>query len=131
MSNKRKRVGAKKPIVRKTNLRDITVKTVNLDSQENPFEIERGVKLSGNRSGTRFINQLLFAKVKQLPVDKDVSILIPKSVAENASQASNLCLNVRRMIEDDKTFPKNFSITLRTIKDAKGQYVNARIWRIN
>lgn len=121
MSNRRKPVGAKKPT------ESVVVKA---DLGENPFQIESGVALNANRfSSNLHIHQLL-ERVKELPVSKEVSILIPKNIAEKASEASNLVLGVRRLIAEDTRFPKNFTITMRTFKDNHGNYLNARIWRI-
>lgn len=118
MSNKRKPAAAKKAAPRKADL------------GENPFQIEKGVTFTGNRRSGLIALQL-FEKVKELPIDKEVSILIPRNVATKATEASNLVLGVRRLISEDKNIAKDFTIALKTYKDAKGQYVNARVWRIN
>lgn len=118
MSNKRKPAAAKKAAPRKADL------------GENPFQIEKGITFTGNR-GNGLIALQLFEKVKELPVDKEVSILIPKSIASKANEASNLVLGVRRLISEDKKMPKDFTIALKTYKDGKGQYVNSRVWRIH
>lgn len=123
MSNRRKPAGAKKPA------KSVAVKKADLG--DNPFEIQSGVVLTGNRSSSSLHIQQLLERVRELPVDKEVSILIPKSIAEKASDASNLVLGVRRLIAEDSRFSKNFAITLKTFKDNQGNYVNARIWRIN
>lgn len=99
--------------------------------ENNPFRIEEGITLVGNRGGTAFTAQLLAEQVKKLPVDKNISIPIPKTIAESANAASNLVLAVRRFLKEDKSISKGFAITLRIFKDHAGNYVNARVWRIN
>jgi len=123
MLNRRKPAEAKKPA------KFIPVKKVSLE--DNPFEIQSGVVLTANHSSSSLRIRQLFERVKELPVDKEISILIPKSIAGKASDASNLVLGVRRLIAGDNTFPKNFTITMKTFKDNQGNYVNARIWRIH
>ena len=107
--------------------------TTNISSQieKNPFVIEQGIELVGNRGSASFSAQLLAEQVKKLPVDKNVSIAIPKSIADKPSTATNLVLNVKRLLEKDPSVPKHFAITIRTFKDHEGNYVNARVWRIN
>lgn len=98
----------------------------------NPFVIEEGVTLTGNRgSNISVVAQQLLEQVKKLPVDKNVSVLIPKSVAESVNQVVNLVLKVRRLLADDRHVSKNFAITMRTFKDGNGNLVSSRIWRIS
>lgn len=123
MSNRRKPAGAKKPA------KSAVVKKADLG--DNPFQIESGVVLTANRSSSSLHIHHLLERIRELPVSKEVSILIPKNIAEKASDASNLVLGVRRLIAEDASFPKNFTITLKTFKDNQGNYLNARIWRIH
>lgn len=97
----------------------------------NPFEIKSDVILTGNRSASNTFLQQLIEKVRELPVSKELSIIIPKSVAGKASSASNLVLALKRAIAKNTIFPDDFTITMRTFKDDKGNYLNTRIWRIN
>ena len=99
--------------------------------ENNPFVIEEGITLAGNRGSTAFTAQLLVEQVKKLPLDKNVSIAIPKAIADTANAATNLVLAVRRFLKNDKHVPKSFAITVRIFKDHAGNYVNSRIWRIN
>jgi hypothetical protein len=96
---------------------------------ENPFAIEEGILLTG-RTGASIHLQQLTEVVKKLPIDKNISVLIPITVCPNKKTAGNLVLGVRRLLSEDKKTPKNFTITLKTFTDAKKQYVNSRIWRI-
>ena len=99
--------------------------------QDNPFVIEEGITLIGNRGSNNTSAIQLLDKVKQLPVDKNVSVVIPKTVADRPGAVTNLVLKVRRMLKEDSSVAKTFAITMRVFKDASGNHVNARIWRIS
>lgn len=105
---------------------------VSTEKTSNPFVIETGVPLTGNRRGvTNIIAKQLAETVKKLPVDKNVSVFIPKSAADSKNQITNLVLAVRRLLSEDKHVAKNFAITMRTFKDNNGEFANSRIWRIS
>lgn len=128
------RVINNKKVKRKYTRRATTVNLVTPMAhylENNPFVIEEGVSLVGNRGGNNTTAIQLLDKVKQLPVDKNVSVVIPKSVAENVNQVTNLLLKVRRMLQEDSAVAKDFAVTMRTFKDNAGGYINARIWRIS
>jgi len=74
---------------------------------------------------------MLVEQVKKLPIDKNVSVVIPKTVAESANAATNLVLKTRRMLQEDPKVSKDFAITIRIFKDANGNFVNSRVWRIS
>lgn len=123
-----------KKVKRKYTRRSVSVNLVAPMSnylQDNPFVIEEGITLIGNR-GVNSVSALQLAdKVKQLPIDKNVSVVIPKTVAETSNAVTNLVLKVRRILKEDSSVAKNFAITMRIFKDASGNHVNARIWRIS
>lgn len=128
------RVINNKKVKRKYTRRSVSVNLVSPMVnylENNPFVIEEGVSLIGNRSGNNVIAIQLTDKVKQLPVDKNVSVVIPKTVAETPNAITNLVLKVRRMLKEDSNVSKSFSITMRTFRDANGNYINARVWRIS
>jgi hypothetical protein len=95
----------------------------------NPFVIEEGVMLTG-RSGASIHLQQLTEAIRKLPVDKNISVLLPITICPDKKTAGNLVLGVRRLLSEDKKTPKNFTITLKTFHDMKKNYVNSRIWRI-
>lgn len=99
--------------------------------KQNPFVITNDVVLQGNRTGNDTIALQLIEKIKELPVDKNVSVLIPPTVINTTNGVTNLILKVRRLINLDKKMPNNFAITVRTFKDGNGEFINARVWRIN
>jgi hypothetical protein len=128
------RVVNNKKVKRKYTRRSVSVNLVAPMAHyhaDNPFVIEEGVSLIGNRGTNNVTAIQLLDKIKQLPVDKNVSVVVPKSVAESPNQVTNLLLKVKRMLKEDSNVSKTFAVTMRTFKDANGNYINGRIWRIS
>ena len=91
---------------------------------ENPFSIEAGVVLAGGRASSPFAKSLA-DKMMELPVSKEISIPLPKSIAGSKREASNLFLNAKRHLQLNKC-----AFTIRSFKNHAGEYVSSRIWRI-
>lgn len=120
-----------KPTTNKVEEKTLKVKKNTVLANTNVFKIEQNTPLIRRRSRLTNLNVLALAQVaKQLEVNKDQSICIPKTIAKTSAEASNLVLQLRRMAAEDKAFPKDFAITMRTEKNIEGQYTNTRIWRI-
>lgn len=99
-------------------------------SSENPFQIVDGISLSSTKgSKSNLTNQLLEA-ISKLPVDHNKSVYLPKSIVSDKKNAAALMSAVKRMISLSPSFSKDFTITLRTEKDANNNYNGSRIWRI-
>ena len=98
---------------------------------KNLFKIDNNTPLVGNRRGVFSKELLSLAEIaKMLPVDSNKSICIPKSIAKTKSEASNLVLGLKRIADARKDFPKEFTVTTRTVNDAEGNYSHSRIWRV-
>lgn len=116
--------------VKKSKSDKIKVVPTTTFAGKNLFKIEKNTPLAGNRRGHLSKELLALADVaKNLGVDRNESIRIPKSVAKTKAEANNLVLGLKRHAAQSKDFPKDFTVTLRTTTDAEGNYVETRIWR--
>jgi hypothetical protein len=103
-------------------------KQIACPTTTNPFKVERGIEFAGNRTPIRSVS-LLKEVLLELPVDKKVSVVVPLSEASSKVAAANLFLNVKRILKKDKNLSK-LVFTVRAIKDAQGNYIGSRIWRL-
>jgi len=100
------------------------VNNYRVAQMENPFSIETGVVLAGGRSSSPYAKALA-DKMMELPVSKEISIPLPKSMAGSKREASNLFLNAKRHLKGKKC-----AFTIRSFKNHAGEYVSSRVWRI-
>lgn len=131
MSNLKKKVMKKtrKPVRGKVNVPSKKV-AEKKEAISNPFEIEENVIIHKTRGSVSALAEMLFEKVKELPVSKTTAVMIPKSVAPTKKDANSLVTSVRRLMKNSEYY-SDWAISLNTYSDADGNYTFSRIWRIN
>ena len=101
--------------------------------RDNPFEIKDDLMFTGTRGGENNpLIQGLFEQVRKLPVgDIRVSVNIPITVAPEKKDASNLILQLRRLIENvtDKSDRNITFVTKAIYAHGTEKYLGTRLWR--
>ena len=123
------KVMSKKRVGRPRKVRQQKEKTVA--SVGNPFEITTDVPLSSTHGQLSGYTEMLLESISKLPIDKNVSVHIPKTIVPSKKETAALVSAVRRVISLNKTkYGKDFTITIRTEMDNNKMYNGSRIWRI-
>lgn len=100
----------------------------------NPFKIETDLIYTGNRGGmyNPLVTQLKESVMKLTPNDVRHSVSIPTTVAPTKNDASNMVVNLRRMLADSKEkVERDTTVTLKAIfsDDDSKKYLGSRVWR--